>query len=102
MYVHPDLEPVLHPATAPPYAVPARATDLSGLPPTYLQVAGVDPLRDEGLAYARKLIDHQVAVELHFVPGAFQLFEDWAPTTDPARATAAHWTRALRDALAEK
>ncbi|WP_006602544.1 alpha/beta hydrolase [Streptomyces auratus] len=90
------------PAAAPPYAVPARATDLSGLPPAYLQVAGADPLRDEGLAYARKLIDHQVAVELHFVPGAFHLFEDWAPTTDLACATVAHWTRALRDALAEK
>ncbi|KPC62759.1 alpha/beta hydrolase [Streptomyces chattanoogensis] len=86
-------------AEAPAYAVPARATDLSGLPPAYVQVAGADPLRDEGVAYARRLMEHQVAVELHFVPGAFHLFEDWAPATELARSTVAHWTRALRDAL---
>ncbi|MEU9119865.1 alpha/beta hydrolase [Streptomyces sp. NPDC048506] len=90
------------PVDVPPYAVPARAKDLSGLPPAYVQVAGADPLRDDGLAYARRLVDHQVAVELHFVPGAFHLFEDWAPTTELARSTVAHWTRALRDALAAR
>jgi acetyl esterase len=39
------------------YASPLHATveQLKGLPPTMIQVAGNDVLRDEGLAYARKL-----------------------------------------------
>jgi acetyl esterase/lipase len=34
---------------------PARATDLAGLPPAYIAVAGRDPLRDDGARYAELL-----------------------------------------------
>lgn len=54
-----------------PYAAPARATDLSGLPPTYISVMQYDPLRDENIAYAQKLLDAGVSVELHLYPGTF-------------------------------
>jgi acetyl esterase len=50
-----------------PYAAPARAKDLSALPASYILCAGLDPLRDEGIQYAHRLIDAGVAVELHLV-----------------------------------
>lgn len=56
---------------APAYAAPARAGDLTGLPPTYLSVMTFDPLRDEGIAYAQRLIECGVPTELHLFPGTF-------------------------------
>ncbi|MFF7811061.1 alpha/beta hydrolase [Streptomyces sp. NPDC007945] len=57
------------PAT--PYAAPARAADLSGLPPAYIATAEFCPNRDEGVAYALRLMQAGVSVELHQWPGTF-------------------------------
>jgi acetyl esterase len=54
---------------APPYAAPGRAGDLRGLPPAFVQVNSRDPLRDEGLEYARRLLAAGVEVELYCAPG---------------------------------
>jgi acetyl esterase/lipase len=62
-------------ADAPAYAAPARAADLAGLPRTYVLVPEHDPLRDEGLAYAHRLIVAGVPTELHHVPGACHGFD---------------------------
>ncbi len=57
-----------------PYAAPARATDLAGLPPAYMYVGGLDPMRDENIEYAMRLMAANVAVELHVYPGGFHGF----------------------------
>lgn len=53
------------------YAAPARAKDLTGLPPTYLCTMELDPLRDEGIGYGLRLLQAGVSVELHSFPGTF-------------------------------
>jgi acetyl esterase/lipase len=58
-------------APASPYAAPARAADLSGLPPAYIATAEFDPLRDEAIAYALRLLQAGASVELHQWPGTF-------------------------------
>jgi acetyl esterase len=53
------------------YAAPARAADLSGLPPAYIAAAEFDPNRDEDIDYAQRLLQAGVQVELHQFPGTF-------------------------------
>ncbi|MDT0341499.1 alpha/beta hydrolase [Streptomyces litchfieldiae] len=59
--------------SVPALAAPARATaaDLAGLPPAYVAVMEFDPLRDEGIDYARTLLAAGVSTELHLFPGTF-------------------------------
>jgi acetyl esterase/lipase len=53
------------------YAAPARAADLSGLPPAYIATAEFDPNRDEGMDYGLRLLQAGVPVELHQWAGTF-------------------------------
>lgn len=55
----------------PVYAAPARATDLSGLPPTYLCVGDLDLFLREDLAYALALTHSGVPTEVRVYPGGF-------------------------------
>jgi acetyl esterase/lipase len=54
----------------PGYAAPARAEDLTGLPPAYVSVGGADGFRDEDISYALRLSQAGVPTELHVYPGA--------------------------------
>lgn len=83
----------------PAYAAPARATDLAGLPPAFVLVCELDPLRDEGLDYARRLMDAGVPVTVHHVPGAWHIFEMNAPASDLALRSIGLWLTQLRTAL---
>ncbi len=58
-------------APATPYAAPARAEDLSGLPPAYVATAELCPNRDEDIEYAMRLLRAGVSVELHQWAGTF-------------------------------
>jgi acetyl esterase/lipase len=82
-----------------PYAAPARATDLSGLPPAFLSVGDLDLLRDENLDYARGLAEAGVPTELHVYPGAFHGFEILLPDARISRDAVSALHAALRRAL---
>jgi acetyl esterase/lipase len=69
-----------------PYSAPARATDLRGLPPTFIDVGGAETFRDEAIAYARAILAAGGECELHVWGGAFHGFHDIAPQSDLARA----------------
>nr|EIF89359.1 esterase LipW [Streptomyces tsukubensis NRRL18488] len=55
-------------ADLPPYAAPARATDLSGLPPAYIDVGSAQTFRDENVAYADAIRRSGGRAELHVWP----------------------------------
>ena len=82
------------------YAAPARAEDLSGLPPAFIDVGTLDLFRDEDIAFATRLMQAGVPTELHVNPGAYHASEALAPQ---AALSARIWERrigALRRALA--
>ncbi|KAK0669181.1 Alpha/Beta hydrolase protein [Cercophora samala] len=57
------------------YAAPARAEDVSGLPPTYLDIGGLDLFKDEVNAFGGKLLAGKVDVEFHLYPGVPHAWE---------------------------
>lgn len=75
------------------YAAPARATDLSGLPPAFIDCGSAEVFRDEDVAYATALWAAGVQAELHVWPGGFHGFDMMAPHSVLAKAA-----RAARDA----
>src|SRR5580704_7325265 len=92
------LGPLYGTADVPPYAAPARAADLSGLPPAYVSTAENDPLRDEGILYALRLLQSGVSVELHQFPGTFH-GSAMVVTAEVSRRAQEESTRVLRRVL---
>lgn len=63
----------------PAHAAPARAADLTGLPPAYLDVGSAETFRDETVAYAGRLWQSGIPCELHVWPGGFHGFDEFLP-----------------------
>jgi acetyl esterase/lipase len=72
-----------------PYAAPARATDLSGLPPAYIDVGSAETFRDEDVAYATRIWQAGGGAELHVWPGGFHGFAGMAPDAAVSKAAIA-------------
>ncbi|MER6345289.1 alpha/beta hydrolase [Streptomyces sp. NPDC001595] len=78
------------------YAAPARAEDLSGLPPAFIDVGSAETFRDEVVAYAARIWQAGGVAELHVWPGGFHGFDALAPEAElskRARAARVNWLR---------
>jgi acetyl esterase/lipase len=67
------------------YAAAARAADLSGLPPAYVDVGAAETFRDESVLYATRIWQAGGDAELHVWAGGFHGFDQLAPHTNIAR-----------------
>ncbi len=85
-----------------PYAAPARAADLSRLPPAFIDVGSAETFRDESVAYASRLWQAGGVAELHVWPGGFHGYPGLAPQARISRETVAmrlRWLRRLLSSL---
>lgn len=83
----------------PEAAVPARAATLTGVAPALITCSELDPLRDEALDYARRLLAAGVATELHLFPGTCHGFDSLLPEWEVSQQLFALQGAALRRAL---
>jgi len=70
-------------------AAPARAEDLTGLPPAFISVGSAEVFRDEAVDYASRIWACGGTAELHVWPGGFHGFENFAPNAPISVAAAA-------------
>ena len=80
-------------------AVPAAVSDLTGLPPALITCSELDPLRDEAIDYALRLMWAGVATELHVFPGTCHGFDAYLPDWDVSRRLFDMQAAALRRAF---
>lgn len=91
-----------HPDLADPWISPGLRADLRDLPPTLMLTAGFDPIRDDGLAYAERLRDAGVPVELLHYAGQFHGFLNFDGVLRASRDALDRIGAALRHALQER
>ncbi|MGD0702626.1 MAG: alpha/beta hydrolase [Trebonia sp.] len=81
-----------------PYAAPARAADLSGLPPAFIDVGSAETFRDEDVAYATAIWQAGGRAELHVWPGGFHGFSGMVPdaaVSEAATAAQRNWLQRI-------
>jgi acetyl esterase/lipase len=82
------------------YASPGRATDLSNLPPAFIEAASVEVFRDESVNYASQIWADGGVAELHVWPGAYHAFDQIVPEAAISKATIASRTNWLKRVFA--
>jgi acetyl esterase/lipase len=82
------------------YAAPARATDLTGLPPAFIDVGELDAFRDEDAEFALRLLKSGVACEFRIYPGAYHGSEIFAPEAELSKRIVAGRVDALKRFIA--
>lgn len=80
-------------------AAPARATDLSGLPPTYTCIGELDPFRDETIDYVARLLRAGVPTEFHIYPGCYHGFDAYMTTAKIGQRAETQYVEALKNVL---
>jgi acetyl esterase/lipase len=81
------------------YAAPARATDLSALPPTFVDVGSAETFRDEAAAYAGEIWRAGGQCELHVWAGGFHGYDGFVPYAAVSQDTREARLRWLRRVL---
>ncbi|MFZ1161779.1 alpha/beta hydrolase [Mycobacterium sp.] len=79
--------------------VPARRDELRGLPTAFITCSDIDPLRDEALDYATRLLNAGIATELHVFAGTCHGFDSLLPDWEVAEQLFILQGRALRRAF---
>ena len=64
------------------YTVPGRCDDLAGIAKSFVTCSELDPLRDEAIDYATRLLRAGVATALHVIPGTCHGFDSYLPDWD--------------------
>ncbi|EMD41269.1 hypothetical protein CERSUDRAFT_42664 [Gelatoporia subvermispora B] len=78
-----------------PECSPLLYTSHRNLPPAFIQVTGLDPVRDDALLYGRLLKESDVPTKIEVYPGVPHLFPFWFPTIGQAKK----WEEDLEDGL---
>lgn len=82
-------------------AVPALRSQLTGLAPAFITCSEIDPLRDEALDYALRLLRAGIPTELHVFPATCHGFDSLLPDWEVADQLFTLQGRALRRAFYE-
>jgi len=80
------------------YSAPGREQNLTGLPPTFIDVGTADLFRDEAVSYARRIWEDGGVAELHAWPGGFHGFDVLVPDAQLSKAAFAarvNWLRRI-------
>jgi acetyl esterase len=83
-------------------AAPGRTTELANVPAALITCSELDPLRDEAVDYAVRLMAAGVATELHVFPGTCHGFDAFLPEWETSQQLYALQGAALRRALHDR
>jgi len=82
-----------------PYAVPARAENLTGLPPAYICIGQLDLFLDETIDYVTRLAQAGIDVEFHLYPGSYHCFDVFVPEAKVSQQAIQNYLDAMARAL---